>query len=98
GDLVTGVQTCALPIFEAALFAAGDQALIALSRASLFEKPLSMKKPAKQMTTAANGQMHMAIDFGDLTNSDAICLPEGSGPQIARSEGRRGGNEPRAGA
>jgi hypothetical protein len=68
---------------EAALFAAGDQALIALSRGSLFEKPLSTKKPAKQMTTAANGQMHIAIDFGDLTNSDAICLPEGSGPQIA---------------
>ena len=68
---------------EAALFAAGDQALIAFSRTSLFEKPLSMKKPAKQMTTAANGQMRMAIDFGDLTNSDAICLPDGSGPQIA---------------
>jgi len=68
---------------EAALFAAGDQALIAISRATLFEKPLSMKKPAKQMTTAANGQMHVAIDFGDLTNSDAICLPDGSGPQIA---------------
>jgi DNA-binding beta-propeller fold protein YncE len=68
---------------EAALFAAGDQALIALSRTSLFEKPLSMTKPAKQMTAGANGQMHMAIDFGDLTNSDAICLPEGSGAQIA---------------
>jgi hypothetical protein len=68
---------------ESALFAAGDQALIALSRGSLFEKALSIGKPAKQMTANANGQMRMAIDFGDLTNSDPICLPEGSGAQIA---------------
>lgn len=68
---------------EAALFAAGDQALIAFSRNSLFEKPLSMTKPPKQMTAGANGQMRMAINFGDLTNSDAICLPAGSGAQIA---------------
>jgi DNA-binding beta-propeller fold protein YncE len=69
---------------EAALFAAGDQALIALSRGSLFEKPLSSSsKPAKQMSSGANGQLRMAIDFGDLTNSDTICLPEGSGAQIA---------------
>ncbi len=67
---------------EAALFAATDQALIALSRGSLFEKPLSAK-PAKQMTAGANGQMRMAINFGDLTSSEAICLPEGSGAQIA---------------
>lgn len=68
---------------EAALFAAGDQALIALSCGSLFEKPLSSSKPAKQMSSGANGQMRMAIDFGDLTSSDTICLPEGSGAQIA---------------
>ncbi|MEA2235439.1 MAG: Cytochrome heme domain [Thermoanaerobaculia bacterium] len=70
-------------IIEEALFAAGDHALIALSRGSLFEKPIDTKKPAKQMSAGANGQMRMAIDFGDLTNSDAICLPEGSGAQIA---------------
>lgn len=68
---------------EVALFAAGDQALIALSRGSLFEKPISAGKPAKQMSAGANGQMRMSIDFGDLTSSDAICLPEGSGAQIA---------------
>jgi len=68
---------------ESALFAAGDQALIALSRGSLFEKPLSANKPPKQMTSGANGQLHVAIDFGDLTSSDTICLPEGSGAQIA---------------
>lgn len=68
---------------ESALFVAGDQALIALSRGSLFEKALSIGKAAKQMTSGTNGQMRMAIDFGDLTNSDPICLPEGSGAQIA---------------
>lgn len=68
---------------EEALFAAGDQAFIALSRGSLFEKPISAAKPVKQMTAGTNGQMRMAIDFGDLTNSDSICLPEGSGAQIA---------------
>ena len=68
---------------ESALFAASDQALIALSRGSLFEKALSVGKPAKQMAAGSNGQMRMNIDFGDLTNSDPICLPEGSGAQIA---------------
>jgi DNA-binding beta-propeller fold protein YncE len=68
---------------EAALFAAGDQALVALSRGSLIEKPLSAIRKEKQMTAGANGQMHMAIEFGDLTSSESICLPEGSGAQIA---------------
>lgn len=68
---------------EEALFAANDQALVALSRGSLFEKAISVGKPVKQMIAGNNGQMRMAIDFGDLTSSDSICLPEGSGAQIA---------------
>jgi hypothetical protein len=70
-------------VIEAALFGADDQALVALSRRALFEKPLSLTKPAKQMTAEANGKMRMAINFGDLTSSQTICLPEGSGAQIA---------------
>ena len=72
-------------VIEAALFGANDQALIALSRDALFEKPLSVAKPAssKQMTAETNGKMRMAINFGDLTSSETICLPEGSGAQIA---------------
>ena len=71
-------------VIEAALFGANDQALIALSRDALFEKPLSVAKPAsKQMTPQADGKMHMAINFGDITSSETICLPEGSGAQIA---------------
>ena len=38
---------------------------------------------SEQMTTETNGKMRMAINFGDLTNSETICLPEGSGAQIA---------------
>jgi hypothetical protein len=68
---------------EAALFGANDQALVALSRGAMFEKLLSATKPTKQMTAEANGKMRMAINFGDLTSSETICLPEGSGAQIA---------------
>jgi len=69
-------------IIEAALFGADDQALIALSRGALFEKALSATKPAAKMTAETNGKMRMAINFGDLTSSETICLPEGSGAQI----------------
>jgi hypothetical protein len=65
---------------ETALFADGDRALIAASRQHLFEKHLNTR--SKPMTTGANGQMRMSIDFGDLVSSDQICLPEKSGPQI----------------
>jgi hypothetical protein len=70
-------------VIETALFGANDQALVALSRDALFEKPLSIAKPAKQMTAETNGKMRMAINFGDLISSETICLPEGSGAQIA---------------
>lgn len=65
----------------AALFAAGDRALIALGREGLYEKPLNTT--AKAMQAGTDGQMRMRIDFGDLVNTDRICLPEGAGPQIA---------------
>jgi hypothetical protein len=68
---------------ETALFGANDQALVALSRDALFQKPLSTTKPAAKMTAETNGRMRMAINFGDLTSSEPICLPEGSGAQIA---------------
>jgi DNA-binding beta-propeller fold protein YncE len=67
---------------DAALFAADDRALVALSRQSLFEKPL-VARTAKSMVSGSDGRMRMRIDFGDLVNSERICLPEGSGPQIA---------------
>ena len=67
---------------EAALFAAGDQALIAVSREYLFEKPLVTRKGGA-MTSAADGRMRMKIEFGDIVNSERVCLPEGSGAQIA---------------
>ena len=68
---------------ESALFAAGDRALVALSRTSLFEKPLVTKRAPKTMSSSAGGQMRIKIDFGDLVSSERVCLPDGSGPQIA---------------
>lgn len=67
---------------DAALFAANDRALVALSRNSLFEKSL-VTRTTKSMASGADGRMHMNVDFGDLVNSERVCLPEGSGPQIA---------------
>ncbi len=71
-------------VIEGALFADQDRALVAVSRDHLFEKPI-VAKPAtpKQMSATYNGQMRMTINFGDLVNSDHVCLPENSGPQIA---------------
>jgi hypothetical protein len=67
---------------EAALFADNDRVLMAIGREWLYEKPLN-RSAAKTMSSNGNGTMRMTIDFGDLTNSERICLPEGSGPQIA---------------
>ncbi len=66
---------------EAAVFAAGDRVLMALSRDTLYEKPLAHRE--KMMSAAGDGRMRMSIDFGDLVNSERICLPDGSGAQIA---------------
>jgi len=66
---------------EAALFAADDRVLMALSRDTLYEKPLTHRE--KRMAEGGDGRMRMSIDFGDLVNSERICLPEKSGAQIA---------------
>ena len=69
-------------VIEGALFAAGDRALIAVSREHLFERTLDTRK-AGAMTSSGDGRMRMKIEFGDIVNSERICLPEGSGAQIA---------------
>ncbi len=66
---------------DGALFSDGDHSLVAISTEHLFEKEL-VTRQAKLMSTGANGVMRMPIDFGDLVNSQRICLPEKSGPQI----------------
>ncbi len=65
----------------AVLFADGDRSLVAVSPEHLFEKRMT-SKPAKTMTPGADGAMRMSIEFGDLVNSQRICLPERSGAQI----------------
>lgn len=69
---------------EGVLFANGDRTLLAVARDALFEKAVA-SHAARAMTTDNNsgGRMRMKIDFGDLVSSSTICLPDGSGPQIA---------------
>jgi len=85
-DTTTFAETAREPlqtdkVIDAALFAAGDSALVALSRDYLYEKPVLSRTPRGM--ESSGGQMRMRIDFGDLVNSERICLPEESGPQIA---------------
>lgn len=68
---------------ESAFFADGDRALVAFSRDYLFEKHLAARAPKKLSGGAGGGPMRMEVGFGDFVNSDRICLPEETGPQIA---------------
>ena len=68
---------------EAAMFAASDRALVAMSRDHIFEKPAAAPRRAAAQLDGTGGQLRMRIDFGDIVNSERICLPEDSGPQIA---------------
>lgn len=64
---------------EAAMFAAKDRSLVAFSRDSLFEK--AIRSRPVQISGQEGERMRVAI--GDLVNSNRVCLPEASGPQIA---------------
>ena len=68
---------------EAALFAASDRSLVAVSREHLFEKPVVTRKNTIAQLEGSGAQVRMRINVGDVVNSDRICLPPGSGPQIA---------------
>lgn len=64
---------------EGAMFAARDRSLIAFSRDSIFEKPVTTRP-----TRTREGSIGtMRVDLGDLVNSNHVCLPNGSGPQVA---------------
>lgn len=71
---------------EGALFAAGDRALIALARDSIFEKAI---QPRGKRTTARprGSSTKLSSVSGPLVNSDRVCLPSGSGPQVATLAG-----------
>lgn len=61
---------------EAASFAAGDRSLVAFSRDALFEKAVTPRPRSKTR-----------LDLGELVSRSRVCLPEGSGPQIATLAG-----------
>lgn len=66
----------------AALFAAEDRALVVFASDWVAEKPLQ-KTAAKPMRPAEGATMKLTIEFGDLINSQRICLPANVGPQLA---------------
>ena len=61
-------------VIEGAMFAANDRALLAFSRDTMFEKSV-FSRPAKSTPTR--------LDMGELVSMNRLCLPQGSGPQIA---------------
>lgn len=63
------------------MFAAGDRSLVVFARDWIGEKPLRARVEKRLFNEG--DKMRMRIDFGDLTNSEAACLPEIVGPQIA---------------
>jgi hypothetical protein len=67
---------------QAALFAADDKALMVLASDWLAEKQL-VTRPGRLLGSAAAGQTQLRFSFSDFVSSEAICLPEKSGPQIA---------------
>lgn len=66
---------------EAALFGDRDRSLLAIARDSIFEKRLTLR-PTK-IRENGTATTAMRVDIGELVNSAHVCLPEGSGPQVA---------------
>lgn len=68
---------------QGAMFANRDRTIVAFSSDRLFEKAVASRPPRAMTAEGNGGAMRMKIDFGDLVNSNQICLPADSGPQIA---------------
>ncbi|HYC57962.1 MAG TPA: hypothetical protein VEK79_00185 [Thermoanaerobaculia bacterium] len=66
---------------EAAMFAAGDRSIIAFARNDLFEKRVTARPT--RITQSGSATNAMRVQIGDLVNSTHVCLPNGSGPQVA---------------
>lgn len=68
----------------AALFAADDRALVVFASDWLAEKTLQKAAP-RPIASAEGAPMRLTFEFGDLMNSQRICLPASVGPQLAAS-------------
>lgn len=66
-------------VIVSAAFAAGDRALVVAAKDWMAEKSLEARP---QSGGPSASDLRMKIQFGDLMNSQRICLPDGSGPQI----------------
>jgi len=67
---------------ESVLFAASNQTLVFFARNLVVEKPVEARK-SETMMRHPDGGIYISLDFGDIVSSELICLPDGSGPQIA---------------
>lgn len=68
----------------AAAFAASDTSLVVAARDWMAEKSLAARPEKDRGPT---GLLRMTIEFGDLMNSQKICLPDNAGPQILAGGG-----------
>ncbi|MCM2316976.1 MAG: hypothetical protein NDJ92_17645 [Thermoanaerobaculia bacterium] len=68
-----------------AFFAAGDRVLVVVARDWLAEAPAAPREEKKPQ--GEPGAMRLSLELGDLISSEAVCLPDGAGPQIAAAEG-----------
>ncbi|MGK2857890.1 MAG: YncE family protein [Thermoanaerobaculia bacterium] len=69
-----------------AFFAAEDRVLVVAARDWLAEAPAAPREEKRPQGDA--GAMRLSLEFGDLISSEAVCLPDGAGPQIAAAEGK----------
>lgn len=66
---------------EGATFAANNHAVVGFARDAIFEKPLSIRPTRIKEQSGTDAAMRVVL--GELVNSYHVCLPNGSGPQVA---------------
>jgi len=71
---------------RSAFFAAGDEVIVTIADDWIGEAPARPRKEPIPTATSTSTNMRLRIDFGDLVSSEAICLPDGAGPQIATTD------------
>src|SRR5690606_40933350 len=93
---VTGVQTCALPIFDLPVeFADADDVAVLLQTSGTTSAPKSAVLRHRHLASYALG----TVEFGaaDADEATLVAVPPYHIAAVARSEERRVGNECRAG-
>lgn len=66
---------------RAATFAASDRAIVAVGDDWLGEKPVQTRGGSARMKEDESGQQRLEFAFGDLVNSETVCLSDAAGAQ-----------------